>query len=103
MSVRLVLSGQNTDLRHSGGIGRYSSELYRRALSPRIREYVPEGDVVAWDFPDLEEKPMPGSRSGTGIPRKLKNAMRSWIPPALIVRQTRKEPPVVPRVIPFNG
>ena len=104
MSVRLVLSGQSTYLKDSGGVGRYAAELYRRVVSQSIREYVPEGDVVAWDFPNFEEKPRPASLSGSGIPRKLKNAVRPWIPPALIVTQTRKKPdPAAPRAIPFNG
>src|SRR5678815_1513431 len=84
MSVRLVLSGQSTHLKDSGGVGRYAAELYRRVVSQSIREYVPEGDVVAWDFPNFEEKPRPASPSGSGIPRKLKNAVRPWIPPCLL-------------------
>lgn len=104
MSVRLVLSGQGSHLKDSGGVGRYAAELYRRVVSQSIREYVPEGDVVAWDFPNFEEKPRPASLSGSGIPRRLRNAVRTWIPPALIVKQTRKKPdPATPRAIPFNG
>jgi glycosyltransferase involved in cell wall biosynthesis len=104
MSVRLVLSGQHAHLRDAGGIGRYSYELYRRVLSKSIREYLPEGDIVAWDFPDFEEKPNSGSRSESGIPRKLKNAVRPWISRALNAPQKRSpQSTAVPRTIPFNG
>jgi len=103
MSVRLLLSGQHAHLRDSGGVGRYSYELCRRVVSQRIREFVPEGEVVAWDFPDFEERPIPGSRSGSGIPRKLKNAMKPWIPPALEPQGWKKQGSIVPRAIPFNG
>ena len=103
MSVRLLLSGQHAHLRDSGGVGRYSYELCRRVVSQRIREFVPEGEVVAWDFPDFEERPIPGSRPGSGIPRKLKNAMKPWIPPALEPHGWKKQGSIVPRAIPFNG
>ena len=103
MSVRLVLSGQNAHLRDSGGVGRYSYELYRRVLSPSIREYLPQGDVVGWDFPDFEEGRLVGSRPASGIPLKLKNAVQPWIPPALIGARRKRLNSAVPRTIPFNG
>jgi glycosyltransferase involved in cell wall biosynthesis len=104
MSVRLVLSGQHAHLKDSGGVGRYSHELYRRVLSQSIRQYVPHGDIVFWDFPDFEEKPAAESQSTSGIPRKLKNAVRGWIPPALIVTKGGKpQTTAAPRAIPFNG
>jgi glycosyltransferase involved in cell wall biosynthesis len=104
MNVRLVLSGQNAGLKDSGGMGRYSHELYRRVLSERIREYLPQGDIVAWDFPDFQERLQAGSLSGSGIPRKLKNAVRPWIPPALIVpKGSKPQTTATIRAIPFNG
>jgi len=104
MSVRLVLSGQYAHIKDSGGVGRYSHELYRRVLSQSIREYIPQGDILAWDFPDFEERPATESRSGSGIPRKLKNAVKPWIPPALIVpKEPKAQTTVAPRAIPFNG
>lgn len=104
MSVRLVLSGQYAHLKDSGGVGRYSQELYRRVLSESIREYLPQGDIVLWDFPDFEERLPAETRAGSGIPRKLKNAVRPWIPPALIVPKGQKPQSIAtPRTIPFNG
>jgi glycosyltransferase involved in cell wall biosynthesis len=105
MSVRLILSGQNTHVRDAGGVGRYSHELYRRVLSPGIRAYLPEGDVVAWDFPDFDDKaPVVSTPPFPGIQRKLKNAVKPWIPGALVGPESRKtqEPPAS-RAIPFNG
>src|SRR5262245_54631406 len=82
MSVRLVLSGQSSQLRDAGGVGRYAHELYRRVRSPRIREYLPDADVIGLDLPD-EQSRTSASGFGSGIRQNLKNVLRPLIPPAL--------------------
>lgn len=105
MSVRLILSGQRIQLRESGGVGRYSLELYRRVQSERIRDYLPDADVAAWDFLEEEIAPQGGANLRSGLPRKIKNAMRPWIPPAFFgfSRARKTANPALARSVSPNG
>ena len=105
MSVRLILSGQRIQLRESGGVGRYSFELYRRVQSERIREYLPDAEVATWDFDEDETIAPGGANPRAGLPRKIKDAMRHWIPPVLfgLARGRQNVDPAPARSISSNG
>jgi glycosyltransferase involved in cell wall biosynthesis len=91
-------------LRDDGGVGRYLQELRRRVRSPRIREYLPDAEVVGWDLPD-EENAALVSTSQSGLKQKLKRVLKPWIPPALLnlPQEQKMQRPTPSRSICFNS